>query len=115
MRASRAIKICLGLTMVWALLLAASCGGGSERELLVFTAASLKPALTDLINRYEGDTGENVLISTGGSQLLARQIAAGAPVDVYVPGCPPRPDALLYGIMQLHEKIKRYSIARRTK
>ncbi|MDP7412871.1 MAG: molybdate ABC transporter substrate-binding protein [SAR202 cluster bacterium] len=85
MRASRAIKICLGLTMVWALLLAASCGGGSERELLVFTAASLKPALTDLINRYEGDTGENVLISTGGSQLLARQIAAGAPVDVYVP------------------------------
>jgi len=47
--------------------------------------------------------------SSSGGMFANYAVVQGAdkflPVDIYIPGCPPRPEGLLYGILKLHEQI----------
>ena len=64
------------------MLLAVGCGGGAA--LTISAAASLGEALEEIAAEFERLEGVGVDLNLGGSNVLARQVELGAPVDLVI-------------------------------
>ena len=73
--------VCMGLLMG---VLIGCSSRADDSEILVFAAASLVDALTEIEREFEAQSDTSVAFSFGGSQTLAQQIASGAPADLFI-------------------------------
>jgi molybdate transport system substrate-binding protein len=65
-----------------------SAAAETPRPLVVFAAASLKEAVTELTNEWSRKTARPVALSFDATSTMARQIKAGAPADVFLVAAP---------------------------
>ena len=81
---------------------------------LPFKLASIIRRIYDQMPQPKWVISMGACASTGGifdNYAMVQGIDTVIPVDVYVPGCPPRPEGLLYGILMLQKKVRGETLA----
>jgi NADH-quinone oxidoreductase subunit B len=91
-----------------------------QSDLLIVSGTVTKKMVPAIVRIYNQMAEPRYVLSmgacaTGGGPFkegynVVSGIDTYIPVDVYVPGCPPTPEALIYGLLKLHEKVERQSI-----
>ena len=90
-----------------------------QADLLIVSGTVTKKMVPQIVRIYNQMAQPKYVISmgacaTGGGPFkegynVVPGIDKYLPVDVYVPGCPPTPEALIYGFVKLHEKVMKQS------
>ncbi len=84
---------------------------------LIMCAGTITHKMAPALKRLYDEMAEpKYVIAVGGCAIsggpfkssyhVVKGIEEILPVDVFIPGCPPRPEAILYGMMQLQRKVK---------
>ena len=91
-----------------------------QSDLMIVSGTVTKKMVPTIVRLYNQMAEPKYVLSmgacaTGGGPFkegynVVSGIDKFIPVDVYVPGCPPTPQALLNGILKLHQKIEKQSI-----